>query len=64
MNCGATLISRFYGTLDVSCTALETAATFTWRVHVGQKAFAPGDDATLGLMQEYAPDVFAESSGS
>ena len=64
VNCGATLISRFYGTLDVSCTALETAATFTWRVHVGQKAFAPGDDATLGLMQEYAPDVFAESSGS
>jgi hypothetical protein len=64
VNCSAVLISRFYGTLDVSCTSLEQGNTFTWRVHVGQRAFAPADDQTLGLMQAYAPDTFGTEAGS
>ena len=58
VECAAVMISRFYGTLDVSCGSSESQ-TFTWRVHVGQGAFAPADDATLALMREYAPEVFA-----
>lgn len=64
MECSATLVSRFYGTLDVACAASDSPATYTWRVHVGQRAFAPADDATLELMSDYAPDVFAMEEGS
>jgi hypothetical protein len=60
VNCVALMVSRFYGTLDVSCTSLERSSTFTWRVHVGQRAFAPADDATLALMRAYAPGIFGD----
>jgi len=62
VDCAAKMISRFYGTLDVSCTGREDSRTFTWRVHVGQDAFAPGDDTTLMLMSKYAPDVFGREA--
>jgi hypothetical protein len=62
LECAAEMISRFYGTLDVTCSSRESGQAFIWRVHVGQRAFAPADDATLAVMQEYAPDVFGAAS--
>ncbi|NKB88015.1 MAG: hypothetical protein GKS06_07330 [Acidobacteria bacterium] len=62
VDCAAEMISRFYGTLDVSCASRESGLTFTWRVHVGQRAFAPADDLTLALMRDYAPGVFGDST--
>ncbi len=62
VDCFAEMISRFYGTLDVSCTSRASSQTYTWRVHVGQDAFAPADDATLAFMQEYAPEVFGQGA--
>jgi len=62
VDCAAEMISRFYGTLDVSCVARENPQNFTWRVHVGQDAFAPANDATLALMREYAPAVFGQEA--
>lgn len=62
VDCVAEMISRFYGTLDVSCTSRANSQTYTWRVHVGQDAFAPADDVTLAFMQEYAPEVFGQEA--
>ncbi len=62
VSCVAQMVSRFYGTLDVSCTSVDNEQTFIWRVHVGQGAFAPADDMTLELMQEYSPDVFGQEA--
>ena len=64
LNCSAELISRFYGTMNVWCDGRDTGETFTWRVHVGQRAFAPADDLTLTVMQQYAPDVFGPSAAT
>lgn len=63
VDCAAELVSRFYGTLDVVCTAAVTGNSYVWRVHVGQRAFAPKDDATRELMRTYAPDVFDNEPG-
>lgn len=63
LTCEAELVSRFYGTLDVTCTPAGTARPYSWRVHVGQLAFAPVDDATRALMRTYAPDIFDADSG-
>lgn len=60
LDCRAEMVSRFYGALDVSCRPNEADTTYTWRVHVGQLAFAPADDATLELMGQYAPELFGE----
>lgn len=62
VDCVAQMVSRFYGTLDVSCTGRQNSQTFTWRVHVGQDAFAPANDETLALMREYAPEVFGQTA--
>lgn len=62
VDCVAEMVSRFYGTLDVSCTSRETRQRLTWRVHVGQGAFAPADDKTLALMRRYAPEVFGQEA--
>jgi hypothetical protein len=59
VECLAVMVSRFYGTLDVSCTGRTSRQTYQWRVHVGQGAFAPADEPTRALMREYAPEVFA-----
>ena len=60
--CEAELLSTFYGTLDVSCAGAGAADAprYSWRVHVGQRSFAPSDDVTFGLMREYAPSVFKQ----
>jgi len=62
VECIAEMVSRFFGTLDVSCTSRDDSETFTWRVHVGQDAFAPADDTTLALMRQYAPEVFGREA--
>lgn len=61
--CGAEMVSRFYGILDVTCTPAGTGNAYSWRVHVGQLAFAPMDDATRALMRTYAPEVFGDDTG-
>ena len=58
MDCRADMVSRFYGTLDVTCSTADGHNEYRWRVHVGQLAFAPADDSTLQLMRSYAPEVF------
>jgi hypothetical protein len=56
--CSARVLSEFYGTLDVFCSASSTRVPYHWRVHVGQRAFAPGDRPTKRLMHNYAPEIF------
>lgn len=55
--CSARVLSEFYGTLDVTCS-MPSGRRYEWRVHVGQRAFAPSDDPTKRLMHEYAPEIF------
>ena len=62
LDCTAEVLSSFYGTLDVHCVPRETRINYRWRVHVGQRAFAPINGGTTALMQRYAPDVFTEGS--
>jgi len=62
LSCEAEMLSYFYGTLDVTCFAPGQRERYRWRVHVGQRAFAPADDATRRLMQEYAPEIFVPNS--
>lgn len=64
VGCGAEMVSRFYGTLDVTCVPADSGTAYEWRVHVGQRAFAPADDVTQGMMARYAPEVFAEEEGT
>jgi len=64
LGCEAEILSYFYGTLDVTCMPEESRKKYTWRVHVGQRAFAPGDAVTLGLMREYAPSIFNSEGGN
>ena len=64
LDCAAELISRFYGTLDVTCTPGNTGTAYRWRVHVGQRAFAPVDERTRALMREYAPQIFRDEQGT
>lgn len=63
VECAAEIVSRFYGTLNVECATAGGANRYRWRVHVGQRAFAPADDATRELMRSYAPGVFEKSEG-
>ncbi len=58
VSCTAEVLSRIYGTLDVSCRGAEAERPYLWRVHVGQRAFAPADQITRELMRTYAPDIF------
>ncbi len=62
LNCTAEVLSSFYGTLDVHCVPRDTGINYRWRVHVGQRAFAPINGGTKALMRRYAPDIFAEGS--
>lgn len=58
LDCVAEMISYFYGTLDVTCVPQRSGTAYTWRVHVGQRAFAPANEVTRVLMRDYAPSVF------
>lgn len=62
VDCSAEIVSQFYGTLDVQCATRTAGNRYRWRVHVGQRAFAPADDATRDLMAEFAPGIFTETS--
>lgn len=62
LECRAAMVSYFYGTLDVSCVPRDSGTEYNWRVHVGQRAFAPADATTLDLMRRYAPEVFDSRS--
>lgn len=64
IECTARMLSHFYGTLDVACGARDPGPRYRWRVHVGQRAFAPADDVTRELMQAYAPEIFHTTSAS
>lgn len=56
MQWNAEVVSRFYGTLEVSC---RTAGDdYRWRVDTLQRAFAPADETTRALMRQYDPDAF------
>ncbi len=59
VDCTSDVVSSFYGAMDVVClVGVTVPKQFVWRVHVMQKAFAPADDATRGLMAEYEPALF------
>ncbi len=60
LSCTAEMLSSFYGTLDVHCVPRNTGINYRWRVHVGQRSFAPMNGGTKALMERYAPEVFAE----
>ena len=62
LTCTAEVLSSFYGTLDVHCVPRDTGINYRWRVHVGQRAFAPINGGTKALMRCYAPEIFAEDS--
>lgn len=62
VDCHAELVSRFYGSVDVTCET-GTGGAYRWRVHASQGAFAPADDATTGLMRRYAPALYTENGG-
>lgn len=64
IECSAEMLSYFYGTLDVACEPREAGQSYLWRVHVGQRAFAPADDITRELMQAYAPEIFETKSAA
>ena len=63
VTCDATVVSSFYGTMDVTCIIgrLDTER-YVWRVDVLQQAFAPADEPTRQLMAEYQPSLFAKGS--
>ncbi len=61
--CDATVVSSFYGTMDVTCTVGRLdPERYVWRVDVMQQAFAPADEPTRRLMAEYQPSLFAKGS--
>ncbi len=62
LSCTAEVLSSFYGTLDVHCVPRDTGINYRWRVHVGQRAFAPINGGTKALMRRYAPEIFAADS--
>jgi len=63
--CSSTVVSKFYGTMDVTCQVGEQPTrSYVWRVDVLQEIFAPADDATRTLMAEYQPSLFARPEGA
>jgi hypothetical protein len=62
LTCTAEVLSSFYGTLDVHCVPRNTGINYRWRVHVGQRAFAPINGGTKALMRRYAPEIFTYGS--
>ncbi|MFQ5743229.1 MAG: hypothetical protein ACE5HV_06525 [Acidobacteriota bacterium] len=58
----AKVVSRFYGTLDVSCRLTRRGGEpveYRWRVDVLQGAFAPADETTRELMRQYEPALYS-----
>ena len=64
VDCGAEVVSSFYGTMDVTCRVGDISPKhYVWRVSVMQKAFAPADDATREMMALYQPSLYSGSKG-
>ncbi len=64
VECESTVVSSFYGTMDVTCLVGATSPhVYVWRVDVLQKIFAPADEPTRKLMAEYQPSIFTTPAG-
>jgi hypothetical protein len=61
----STVVSRLYGTMDVTCKVGRTRVQhYVWRVDLLQQAFAPADAATRELMGEYEPSLYSRRESS
>ncbi len=61
----ATVVSRFYGTMDVTCKVERgQQLVYRWRVGLLEQEFAPADEATRALMREYEPGLYEPSEES